>query len=198
MKKLLSMLSLVFAPAVALAQAAVDVPAPTPTNWREALWTIIIIPAVAFLWTELRAWAAARRRQAQVAADTSSRAYAEELLFRLVDAVGAPLMADLKPAFVTATDPASPGGAAITAEEWRELYTAIEKELRELLTADKLNLVMKTIGMNSAVRLLAAWLIKRVFAVRQSASQLPGVPAIDAGAALYGTPVPGVSTGAEG
>jgi hypothetical protein len=179
-------LTLFLVPALAFAQALAGAPPESvqvPTDWKSALWSLVLLPLATWLWAQLNGWAAARRQQAQAAADSSSRAYVEEILFRLVDAVGAPAVADLRPIFARVTDPASEGGAAITRKEWDELYAAIEAELRETLTPDKLKLVAKVIGIPAAVRLIATALLRRAFAVRQSAAN-PTV-ATDSGIVLY-------------
>lgn len=166
----LTFLALLLAPVAALAQAAaVAVPesVAVPTSWREVLWSAFLLPLLGLLWNELRMLLAARRQTAQATRDQNTRAMVEDMLYRVIDAVGAPIMADLQPVFARATDPAGPGGAAITGDEWVEIWEAIERELREVLSPDKLDLVMKAMGLNAAVRLIGTWLLKR-YAMRQS------------------------------
>ena len=174
-------------PLAALAQAALAATPESvqlPTSWREALWTVVILPVFGLLWRELQLWLAARRQTAQATRDQTTRAYVEDLLFRLVDALGAPIMADLRPLFARVTDPAGDGGAAITRTEFETVCAAVERELHDLLTPDKLALVMKVIGLPAAARLVATWLLKRAFAVRQTAADPATVT--DPGMALYG------------
>lgn len=161
-------LAVLLVPVVALAQAAIPESVTRPVSWREALWTAVILPLLGLLYRELQGWLAARRQSAQAEKDVRTRAYVEDLLFRLVDAVGPPVVADLRPVFARAVDPAGPGGAAITGEEWRVIYDAVETELRETLAPDKLDLVMKVIGLPGAARLVAGWVIRRVYATRQT------------------------------
>jgi hypothetical protein len=133
---------------------------------------------------ELKRWIAAKRATAEVNRDSSTRAHVESILLGLVDAVGAPAVQRIIPDVLEAMDPKGPGGVEITAEEWKALERHVEDELRALLTPDTLNLVMKTIGLGAAVRLVATFLIKRAFAARQSAAE-PSVPT-DPSAVFYG------------
>lgn len=180
--RILAVLAFLFAPVAALAQAAAEaLPVPAaapPASFREWIWTGLILPFVAILFRELQQWLAARRQQAQIAKDTDQRAFVEDMLFRLVDAVGAPIYSDLRELLSRVTDPTSAGGAEITGEEWKEIFEACEAELRGLLTPAKLDLVMKTIGLGAAARFIGQLLVKRLFAIRQKPD--------DVHAALYG------------
>jgi hypothetical protein len=181
-------LAVVLVPLAAFAQV-VDVLAPgSPPvafgDWKAALWSLVVLPLLMWVGTELKRWIAAKRATAEVTRDSSTRAHVESILLGLVDAVGAPAVQRLIPDVLSAMDPKGPGGVEILPEEWKALETHVEDELRRLLTPDTLNLVMKTIGLGAAVRLVATFLIKRAFEARQSAAE-PSVPT-DPSAVFYG------------
>lgn len=178
----------VFAPLVAFAQLITDGPAAPPVafgDWKTALWTLVVLPLIAWVGNELKRWISARREVVEVERDTNTRAHVESILLGLVDAVGAPAVQRILPDVLAAMDPKGAGGIEITPDEWKALEAHVEDELRKLLTPDTLNLVMKTIGLGAAVRFVATFLLKRAFSVRQSAAD-PKVQT-DPAVMFYGT-----------
>lgn len=173
-------------PIFVLAQTAVAGAPPTDlkTSLLGALWTAVVLPLLGMIGTYVVQWIKAKAEASKANASTSTRSTVEGMLLQLADGVGAPIAMVLAPKILAAVDPNGPGGIKVTQAEWDDFEASVEEELKKLLTPANLDLVMKTIGLPAAVRLLATFLLKRTF-VAQATHADAAVPS-DPSVVIYG------------